>query len=498
MISYLIKMALCALLFFMVYFLFLEKENMHRFKRFYLIGSLLFSLLIPFISLEYTSTLFPVWDQYVPTIEVEANENPVPDADTSVNALVISEEITPAPDTKVYILYIYILITVLLLFRYLYNVVQLFILANKHETICYKHAKLVLMNNKYLTFSFWNYIFIQKTQFKKGEIKPEILSHELAHVHQRHTLDVLFIEILTVLFWFNPIIYLYKRSIRLNHEFLADDQVVKETNDITNYQLILLNEINKNNKLELASFFNYLITKKRFIMMTKRTSSKIILWKSSISLLTILTAFCFFSIKIEAQEAKEVIEVTETAIHSDDSYIIPESGITSDEMERYKEIVNKYFDQVKGNKVLWKSKSVSDEDVNTLYPLYIRMTKEQRGEKLFISFTGPLNPLKLRSPNNDEWRSCKNTDNKHIWLDGKEVSSEELNSYNRHNIAYFLVSRKANGENRQSYLWTRKGIEEYQNKYKKQIPLSKLLEIRPIRGCVISINANKWMSEAKK
>lgn len=474
-ISYLTTMTLCASLLLIVYSFLLEKERMHHFKRFYLMAGLVVSLLIPFVNLEFTSVPFPVWNEYMSPIEMDIKENFVLDmnAEASIpnnttQAMVVSSTI------KEYILLIYILVASLLLLRYLYSISQLLLLVSKYEVKRYKHAKLVLMDNKHIIFSFWKYIFIQKNQFYNGEIKPEILSHELAHVHQKHTLDILFMELMAIVFWFNPIVYLYKRSVRLNHEFLADEEVVKKTNTATtDYQLILLNEIKKNNNLKLASYFNYLLTKKRFIMMTKKTSLKTTLCKGSIGLLAMIVAFCFFSVKIEAQEVKEIIE---TGIHPDDTTIIPESGITAEEMDTYKRIVDKYFDGLDGNKVIWKSKDVSEEDWKTLYTFYLRMTKEQRKEKLHIYFAGPLVPKKLRCPNKDEWYAAKGSMNKKIWLDGKEVTSEELNSYNRRNIAYFI---RNHSDYSHSYLWTKSGIEEYQNKYKNGISQSELFKIKP-------------------
>lgn len=473
-VSYLIKMTLCAFLLLAVYFLFLEKENMHRFKRFYLIGSLVFSLLVPFISLELSSTPFPIWDKYTPAIEMEMSDKWSLDTHIAATMLNRTTDAVASPSIKkVHLLFIYLLMASFLLLRYLYNISQLLFLISNHKIISYKHAKLVLMENNYITFSFWKYIFIRKDQFYNGEIRPEILSHELAHIRQKHTLDILFIELVAIVFWFNPVVYLYKKSIRLNHEFLADEDVVKKTNNTTDYQLVLLNEIKNNNNLKLASYFNYLITKKRFIMMTKRTSLKTMLCKGSIGIVAMLVVFCFFSVKTGAQEIKEV---PETTIHPDDIMIIPESGVTSQDIDVYKSIVDKYLVSADKDSVIWKSRKVSEEDWKALYPIYLRMTKEQRKEKHYIWFMGPLNPLKLRAPNKHEWNSAKGSKNKRIWLDGKEVTSTELNSYNRHNIAYFI---RDYANNDYSYLWTQKGIEEYQSKYQNGISLSELFMIKP-------------------
>jgi beta-lactamase regulating signal transducer with metallopeptidase domain len=85
----------------------------------------------------------------------------------------------------------------------------------------------------------------------------------------KHSLDILLIETLKVLFWFNPIFIFYKKAIQLNHEFLADEKVVKSHNDVPFYQNLLISKANANPTYYLASNLNYSVTKKRLIMMTK-------------------------------------------------------------------------------------------------------------------------------------------------------------------------------------------------------------------------------------
>ena len=103
--------------------------------------------------------------------------------------------------------------------------------------------------------------------------------HELVHVTQKHTLDILFIEFLKAIFWFNPLFIFYKKAIQLNHEFLADEEIVKTYNNVPFYQNLLLQKSSEQQTIYLASNLNYLVTKKRLIMMTKRTSQKIVLLK---------------------------------------------------------------------------------------------------------------------------------------------------------------------------------------------------------------------------
>jgi antitoxin component YwqK of YwqJK toxin-antitoxin module len=94
----------------------------------------------------------------------------------------------------------------------------------------------------------------------------------MAHIEGKHTLDILFVELLKVVFWFNPAVYLFDRAIKINHEFLADDRVLSETKDVTAYQDQLIKATQDHSKVNLASNLNFFLTKRRLLMMTKSKS----------------------------------------------------------------------------------------------------------------------------------------------------------------------------------------------------------------------------------
>jgi hypothetical protein len=122
-------------------------------------------------------------------------------------------------------------------------------------------------------------VFVNAEDYKNGRITKELLLHEFAHITQRHSLDIIFVELLQIMFWFNPLILLYKKAIRLNHEYLADSAVLNADIDLSGYQKLLLNFVFRNNSIYLASSFNYSLTKKRLLMMTKNNSSKMAMLK---------------------------------------------------------------------------------------------------------------------------------------------------------------------------------------------------------------------------
>jgi|GEM_PF-605813 len=135
-------------------------------------------------------------------------------------------------------------------------------------------VQLILLNEEILPHTFLHNIYVNQDQYHNGEIDEKLFAHEYAHASQRHSWDVLFIELLKAIFWFNPLLILYKRVIQLNHEFLADEAVIQQYKEVSTYQHLLVDACQNNNQIYLASNINFLLTKKRLKMMTKKSSRK--------------------------------------------------------------------------------------------------------------------------------------------------------------------------------------------------------------------------------
>ena len=287
MIIYLIKSTLCLLAFFLTYRLVLERENMPVFKRFYLLISLVFSFVVPFITFEFQ------------------DENTVALVSKSLESVVLPTlELTGEKSYISNILYaIYTIITIILLTRFIRNLYVIYNTRKKAEIIIYENATLALVDQEILPHTFGSTIFINKKNFENHTIESELFTHELTHVRQKHTLDIVFIEVLKTIFWFNPLLFFYKKAIQLNHEFLADEKVITSHNDISIYQKILLSKSIQPTNLYLTSnLTSFLKTKKRFIMMTKTTSTTTKFFKKVIVAPLFLGMFIFGSSTTFAQE----------------------------------------------------------------------------------------------------------------------------------------------------------------------------------------------------
>ena len=277
MIIYLIysTISLAALLIF--YHLFLEKEKMHQVNRGFLIFSLLFSLSIPLIpvGLDISPTQFFSFGQE--TLEYPPETLPLSGEWLEEDSEAFAAG-TPASRSSTInyiqlLLPVYMLVAFSLFVRLIRIIYMIQLKADRNKKRLYQGFEIVLLNDDVIPHTFLSSIFLNRHKYLNGEIPEEVMIHELTHVRQKHTLDVLLIELLKIIFWFNPILYLYKKAILLNHEFLADEAVIAHGAEVKSYQSLLLNSLVASPAYSLVNTFNFSLTKKRLQMMTKSKST---------------------------------------------------------------------------------------------------------------------------------------------------------------------------------------------------------------------------------
>lgn len=336
MTDFLIKSTISLIVFLSFYNLILEREKMHQFNRFYLLFSVVISLVIPFITFEIIKIVPVVQDiepQFMDTFQ-SSQQNP------------IQEKINYIP----YIVYsLYLVISLILLVRFGKNCFRLISKSKSNPIVKYKKANLILVEEKTLPHTFLNSIFINLEDYNNRNIEEELYSHELVHVTQKHTMDVLFIEFLKVIFWFNPLFIFYKKAIQLNHEFLADEEIVKTYNNVPFYQTLLLQKSSGNQTIYLASNLNYLVTKKRLIMMTKSTSKKIaVLKKIAITpiLAGLIFLLCFKTVAQEKAVSSEKKKSVQTKISPETKVVFKNTKGNVLVDKKYKELTEEQKKQI--------------------------------------------------------------------------------------------------------------------------------------------------------
>lgn len=169
---------------------------------------------------------------------------------------------------------IYNMVVCLLLLRFLWQLGSIVRLKAQCKKADINGTKVYLLENNEGPFSFFNWIFINPTKHSRQEI-DEIMTHELAHCRQRHSVDILFAELFAIAFWVNPFVWLLKREVRLNLEFLADNKVLASGTDSKEYQYHLLGLAYRKNVATISNNFNVLPLKKRIKMMNKKRTKKI-------------------------------------------------------------------------------------------------------------------------------------------------------------------------------------------------------------------------------
>ncbi|WP_240469908.1 M56 family metallopeptidase [Cyclobacterium sp. SYSU L10401] len=310
--------------------------------------------------------------------------------------------------------------------------------------------------------SFLNYIFLNAEEYINGNIQREILIHELAHVRQKHSWDIIFFEIIQVLFWFNPFLFIYRKALLLNHEFLADDAVVGTNNDVGSYQRLLLEKIGQQSSSFITSQFKYSITKQRILMMTKTKSFRNALCRQ-IAVVPILgISLLLFSTKINAQETKKVEESNQMEVQS------TKEGITEEQLSEFGDIVSSIMND-KGRPAFYK---LTEEKRNKLERLYLLMSKEQQEKQLVVFRLAP-EPLPKSTPSQDQIESWKDSDMYGVWIDGKRINNTELNEYSPADFDQVFVSKlEKNAVNYgkhyyQVNLMTKEYYENYNKKMKE-------------------------------
>lgn len=452
----LLNFVLCSGLLLLVYRVFLQGEKMYRFNRFYLLFSLLFSAAVPFIILTTHTESLPV--NYQRAVEqVFAPSSPTTTSSATAQHPQLITDASQAPVITVLgiILALYAVITLALLARFVINLYRINRTITQNEHVELEDTQLILTDSGVTPHSFLSYVFINRDDYPHG-LEPQIICHEQAHVRQMHSLDVLLVEILQVLCWFNPFIPFYRRAIQLNHEFLADEAVLSQSAyDTIDYQYLLLAKASQANSIHLASQFNYQTTKKRLIMMTKNTSATKAIGRQLLILPVAALAVLLFSEKTAATVLPKILPILKPAEAPATKldtpkvdfvrFAIPKAMRTKysatdapeNVMNEYTTILKKYdIPDGKG-----KTTDISAADKAQLHALFIQMSMRQQNRQQF-RFTKAFKPLaksKVTAEQLSEWQ--QDAAKFGVWVNDKRIKNADLANYKAEDFDNLMYSR---------------------------------------------------------
>ncbi|WP_051286247.1 M56 family metallopeptidase [Salinimicrobium terrae] len=266
MLHYILQIIAFQLVFLLVYELLLKKETFFIYNRVYLLITPVLAMILPLLKLEFLQQAIPPENMIVlPEIFLGENSSAVTGQESKGSA--------SAAATLNWWLLAYcagFLFSLGVFFNKFRILKQLF----SHKPLVSNHEmKIVEVPQSQIACTFYNTVFLG-AQLSEKE-REQILSHELVHVRQKHTLDLLFFEILRIVLWFNPLVYIYQNRISTLHEFLADAGVVKNVKKQVYFQQLLNSAFNTEDISFINQFFNHSIIKKRIVMLQKNKSGSV-------------------------------------------------------------------------------------------------------------------------------------------------------------------------------------------------------------------------------
>ena len=267
MITYLIEVSICWLLFYSIYVLLLSKETFFSINRWYLLSTLILGLIIPLFSVEFSSLFYEE-----PTKSVVYLAEGFSELEYVIEAS-IEEAKTVDFSWLTLLTLLYVIGVIAAFIRFIYGFRQIYGLYKEGNIIKKGKYNLILTKTPHLPFSFFNYLFWNKNLTLEDKDSGKIITHELAHINQWHSLDVLFLEFLGIALWFSPPIYWYKKSLRTVHEYLADAYVLRNTKK-KQYGHLLIRQVQSGMQVALANNFIRSQLKQRINMMTRNKSRR--------------------------------------------------------------------------------------------------------------------------------------------------------------------------------------------------------------------------------
>ena len=263
MINYIVQVLLFQTVFLAVYDLILKKETFFQWNRAYLIISSVLAYVIPLIRFTGASKNIPQ-EYRIMLPEVMLSPETFIQKQVESSAILFSG-----------MQWVFIIGAIIASIIFATKLYQIFNLIRQNSKEKNKDYNLVLLPTQHTAFSFFHYIFLGKTAHKK----EEIIKHELIHVKQKHSIDLLFFEAQKIVLWFNPYSYLYQNRIAEIHEFIADAKTVNKKEKSTFYHSLLAETFRVDKLAFVNSYNKQSLIKKRIIMFSKKKSKEILKFK---------------------------------------------------------------------------------------------------------------------------------------------------------------------------------------------------------------------------
>lgn len=395
-------------MFLLAYYLLLRKETFFSSNRGFLLAGLLTSVVLPLVT--YTKT---IWVDPTPKTALE------PTSGIDIQQYMMMQHLTASePESFTINWYyvaaiIYVLGMLFFLTRFVIDFVAIRHILKDNKIVKEDQYKLIDSKNIQSPFSFFNYIVYNSSVLQPEEIES-IISHEKVHSRQKHSIDMIISQLFCIIFWFNPFMWLYKKSISQNLEFIADAVAIQQLADRKIYQKTLLKITVQPECIAITNHFYQSLIKKRIVMLNKKQSKRLNSWKYGIIIPALIAFMGTFQFKVVAQEKEPQVQVS-VEEEMELEYEIDKNS-SDDDLKDGTKIFKKFGAEVLINNVTRNSAgeittiniTVKDKDQSKDYsvtgndpikPFTIQIIKNSNPDENSIAFGVTNNNYSLKSNN---------------------------------------------------------------------------------------------------
>jgi bla regulator protein blaR1 len=311
MIKFLIESSICLGLFYSIYWLFLRNEKLLTINRFFILGIVILSLIIPLMEFGVQ----PEWVSKVQVFSIAPFEGPVKEVK------VVEESSGINLTSMVY--YFGLIVTLIALFIK-------FLMAKRRLGLRFfkvrRSLRFVLVEG-YQAYSFWNVIVLGKSIDNDPELRKKVVSHEMAHIKGKHSLDLVFMEFMKCIFWFNPFMYFSATSLKTQHEYIADEHVLKDFSPIAYERSLATITLAKIDQSLVHGFGKFPIEKR--IKMIYTTNSNV-MKKSKLLLALPIVALLIFQFGCSDDALDQILPVQGNKLNGELTKVISGINVSMD------------------------------------------------------------------------------------------------------------------------------------------------------------------------
>ena len=372
---YLLKSSGLIAAFFFSYHFLLRKETFFTSNRWFLIAGLITSVTLPLFFIK--KIVFLETPKIIPHVLVEEVSQPT----IKIQHIPVVEQF----DWVQFIGISYAVIASILAIKIVINFILLYRMLYGQKIIKKDQFKLVDFNKNTAPFSFFNYIVYNSELYSNSELQS-ILSHEKIHSREKHSIDVVVAELFCSLFWINPFIWLYKKAMIQNLEYISDQKAIEQVDDKKSYQHALLKVVSHQNCLPITNNFYQSLIKKRIIMLNKNQSHKRNAVKYAMIIPALIGFVFLFQVKVEAKEM-ETITIPSVRVIDSKGNVIQKTENAIPSVNENKEGNAAYvFDKISSDKEIKSNAEDLKREFNIDF-LATNIKRNEAGEIIKIKLT---------------------------------------------------------------------------------------------------------------